>query len=848
MGAFRKHPALFLGMGVTILMLILWVAGVRILNSLDYKVYDAMMAMRGDAGSPSDIVLVQIDEDSVEKLGRWPWPRSILSEGLKKIGAAGPCVIGLSIILSEPERSAGLKEIEGLAKMFSQEVLPAAGQKGALFEKALQDAQVRLDNDRLLAQSLREAANVVLPVYFTGSAVGSETQTADKLLQAQALPEIVKSPDARVPVGNQITMPIRPFLEAAKGIGHINLPEPEDGTYRGEQLYYGYGGLFLPSYTAKLAALYLGAPRDQTGVSLGTAVRLGRLEIPTTPEGALLVSFKGSAGSFKGYSFFDVINDKIPANILKDKIVIVSISAPGIGIILPTSRGMMTDGEYSANVLWAMMHKKFIREPGWRGMVQLLLMLVLGCVITFVLPRLKAKLAFGISAGLALVLVGGCTWLFVSKGTWIGLIHPLLLLIFGYIGILSAQYLVSEKGKEKAEGESAETNRMLGVSFQSQGMLDMAFEKFQRVHPVDKELKSLLYNLGLDFERKRQLNKAAAVYEYIEEHDPKFKDVTERKSKLMQASDTMVFGQGMMSTSGAGRGLMATGTDTKPTLGRYEVIRQLGKGAMGIVYLGQDPRINRTCAIKTVQFAEDFEEDEAKEMKEKFFREAESAGTLSHPNIVTIYDAGEDQGLAYIAMEFLEGEDLDKYTKEDHLLPQRKVLDYIADITDALGYAHEKGIVHRDIKPANIMLLKSGIVKITDFGIARITGSSKTQTGVVKGTPYYMSPEQIQGMKVDGRSDIFSTGVMLYQLLTGKLPFWGESVAALMHQIMNVAPPDPRQYNPKIYKPLLAIINKALEKDREKRYQKASQMAAHMRELGKRVDAAAMQQKAQAGK
>ncbi len=350
-----------------------------------------------------------------------------------------------------------------------------------------------------------------------------------------------------------------------------------------------------------------------------------------------------------------------------------------------------------------------------------------------------------------------------------------------------------------------------------------------------------MYNLALDFERKRQFNKAASVFEYIEDHDAKYKDVKDRKAKLMQASETMVFGEGFGGT--AGDGLLSTGTSTKPTLGRYEIEKQLGKGAMGIVYLGKDPRINRTTAIKTFRFGDDLEAEEAEKLKEKFFREAESAGTLSHPNIVTIYDAGDEQDLAFIAMEFLEGSDLEPYTKKDKLLPIRKVMDYCADVADALDYAHDKGIVHRDIKPANIMLIKGDIIKITDFGIARITATSQTQTGVVKGTPFYMSPEQFSGEKVDGRSDIFSLGTMLYQMLTGVLPFQGESPPALMHQIMNVKHKSPRTINPKIFKPLVTILDKALEKEREKRYKRAMQMATHLRTLGKKVDAAIAHQK-----
>jgi eukaryotic-like serine/threonine-protein kinase len=194
-------------------------------------------------------------------------------------------------------------------------------------------------------------------------------------------------------------------------------------------------------------------------------------------------------------------------------------------------------------------------------------------------------------------------------------------------------------------------------------------------------------------------------------------------------------------------------------------------------------------------------------------------------------------------MEFLEGTELKPFTRKNNLLPIRKVVEYAADIADALDYAHQKGIVHRDIKPSNIMLLNSGAIKITDFGIARITASSRTQTGVIKGTPYYMSPEQISGVKVDGRSDIFSLGTMLFQMLTGEVPFYAESPAALVNQIMNVRHPDPRKFNPKTPAPLVTILDKALEKDRENRYQRATHMARHLRELGARMDNLALAKK-----
>ncbi|MGD8531064.1 MAG: serine/threonine-protein kinase, partial [Syntrophobacterales bacterium] len=277
-------------------------------------------------------------------------------------------------------------------------------------------------------------------------------------------------------------------------------------------------------------------------------------------------------------------------------------------------------------------------------------------------------------------------------------------------------------------------------------------------------------------------------------------------------------------------------SQSKPTLGRYEILEELGRGAMGIVYKGRDPKLGRLTAIKTIRFTDDFDEEQAVKIQEQFYREAEVVAKLSHPNIVTIYDVGEDLDLSYLAMEYLEGESLENYARKENLMSIRTSINVTSQVCDALEYAHARGIVHRDIKPANIMILKNGLVKVTDFGIARATASSKTRTGVIKGTPYYMSPEQISGMKVDGRSDIFSLGIVFYQLLTGELPFGGENLAAIMYQITTVEPEPPTKYNPKIYKAAVAILNRALEKSLEARYQSAKQMGDHLRLLAQKLD------------
>jgi serine/threonine-protein kinase len=257
---------------------------------------------------------------------------------------------------------------------------------------------------------------------------------------------------------------------------------------------------------------------------------------------------------------------------------------------------------------------------------------------------------------------------------------------------------------------------------------------------------------------------------------------------------------------------------------------------MGVVYKAKDPKINRMLAIKTIRFSDEFEEAKLREVKERFLREAEIAGKLSHPTIVSIYDVGEDYDLTYLAMEFLEGEDLHKYCKKGALLPLRKVLFIVGETATALDYAHSEGVIHRDIKPANIMLLKNGKVKVTDFGIAKAVSSSQTKSGIILGTPNYMSPEQINGQAIDGRSDIFSLGVVFFELLTGKLPFQGKNLTNLFYQITQGKHASAREINPKVPKPCEQILDKALAKDPEKRFQTAGDFTKYVKLIIQKID------------
>lgn len=267
-------------------------------------------------------------------------------------------------------------------------------------------------------------------------------------------------------------------------------------------------------------------------------------------------------------------------------------------------------------------------------------------------------------------------------------------------------------------------------------------------------------------------------------------------------------------------------------LGRYLVQHELGRGAMGVVYRARDPVINREVAIKTIPLAAEFEGHELEEARQKFFREAETAGRLSHPNIVTIYDAGEHDGTAYIAMELLRGQHLVEYTSSARLLPPAIAIEIVARLADALHYAHRQGVVHRDVKPANVMFdPPSGELKITDFGIARLTDTGRTRTGIVLGTPSFMSPEQLQGRAVTGRSDLFSLAVTLFQLLTGQLPFRADSMPGLMLAIAQEPPPPIGVIRPGLPKGMQGFLDRALAKDPESRHECGAEFAMVLRDL-----------------
>ncbi len=262
--------------------------------------------------------------------------------------------------------------------------------------------------------------------------------------------------------------------------------------------------------------------------------------------------------------------------------------------------------------------------------------------------------------------------------------------------------------------------------------------------------------------------------------------------------------------------------DEPVQVGRYQVQRIVGKGAMGVVYLAYDPQIGRQVALKTIRPSEGARPEEIAESRARFLREAQAAGKLLHPNIVTIFDVFEDRGTLYIAMEFVEGVLLDAYCTKRNLLPPDQVVNLAGQGLSALDYAHRARIIHRDIKPGNLMVVDGQSLKVMDFGLARDSGASLTHSGAVIGTPHYMSPEQVAGKPLDGRSDVFSMGVVLYELATGERPFQGDSISTVIYRVLHESPPNPRELNPKVPLHLSLAIEKALAKRPDDRYPTAA--------------------------
>jgi serine/threonine-protein kinase len=804
-----------------------------LLSRLEVLIYDTGVKLTNRSpGAAESIALIEIDDPSIEQIGRWPWPRSVLAELLDFLARAEPKAVGLQVILTEPQIDPGLIHVRRLrshvaSATWPKAALPQVEELDMLFGQA----EAELDADARLQRTLENVPNMYLGMFFrVGRPLGRSDRPLPEYVQRSRLSKITAHPGTRAEVlpTEAVYAPLEQFAARAAGIGHLHLFKDSAGGARSEALVLEHYGEYYPSLALLLAARSLNLGAGDIELDLGDSVRVGKLHIKTNPRMEMYTGFYSAQGPdpvFATYSFADVRAGHIRPESFKNKLVLIGPTASGLGNKHATPvRADMSEPEFAGHVIASILNQDFYTRPTWAPWVEIGLLVVVTVYLMLALPNVGAKLAALVSLVFLAALLGGELFLLVSDKLWLQAASPAVLLLLGHVLVTSKRFFLTERLKAEAETDSAYNNRQMGLTFQSQGQLDLALDKFRRL-PVDESVLELIYNLALDFERKRQFSKAASAYDYILRHNAKFRDAGERRERALRMENAVLLGSRTMTGGGT---LVLDGVDQKPTLGRYQIEKELGKGAMGTVYLGRDPKINRVVAIKTLSLQE-FEEAELPGIKERFFREAETAGRLNHPNIVTIYDAGEEHDLAYIAMEYLQGKDLTHLLRKGPL-PIAWAAHAAARIADALDYAHRMDVVHRDIKPANIMYNEADkSLKVTDFGIARITAASRTKTGVVLGTPSYMSPEQLAGKHVDGRSDLFSLGVMLYELVTGRQPFTAESLAALMYQIANVPHTDPREARADVPECLVKIIDRLLQKTPEARYQTGVEVSAELR-------------------
>jgi len=564
--------------------------------------------------------------------------------------------------------------------------------------------------------------------------------------------------------------------EVAPKNGFVDVRPDPDGVLRRSDLWQLNSGVMSPSLPLAIA-----------------------FNSPGTGNGGLLGS-TDDAIFFSSYSELpridtDVLtSDPSIADKLDGATVFVDADPEVVGqsAVLPSGQ-FVTWSEITATLLANVENGETIVTPSSIKALEYLIPALLAIVAVLFLPDRNRRqitiLTVGVIFSMLLI-----EWLLLyAFHIRIDLGRPIV--IFLGVALLCAWLVIDDK---KVSGDAFKK----GAGFLAAGRLEPAFAEFRRCNPSET-IAAVMYKLSLSFEQQAKPERAEAVLEWMKRT------------------------QGTVTAAKSGSSKPA---GVPQRLGRYLIERRIGRGAMGAVYLAKDPRINRPVAVKAIPIEKEFEDDELREARLRFYREAESAGRLTHPNIITVFDAGEDKGLAYIAMEYVPGIALKEFTDKTKLLAPKRALELCAATAEGLDFAHNQGVIHRDIKPANLLYNpKDGTVKISDFGVAQMTDNNKTKTGIVLGTPMYMSPEQLGAEDLTGLSDLFSLGVTLYELLIGEVPFKATNIAVLMTKITTEDPAPVSSRRAGIAPSVDAVLMKAMAKRPPDRFSCGAEMAIALR-------------------
>ncbi|MGH8238541.1 MAG: CHASE2 domain-containing protein, partial [Steroidobacteraceae bacterium] len=676
----------------------------RLISSTAYAPVELMVydrVMRATPAAPdAGVLIVAVDDASIAKLGAWPWPRDVHASLISHLASAGARVVAFSVPVDTSPRTSEAERLRAALALLESSDLGSSEQAQQL-RRLLGESSAGRDPDAHLAQAMQSYGNVVLPADVRlAETLGGKPELPPRLLSTG---DAAALRDART--ADIVAAPTPVLARAAAAVGHTQTLVDGDGTVRSDAAALRVGeDTMLPSLATAIAARAFGVAPAELTFAGGATLHLGERVRPLSTALTMRPHyFPTTPPQFTQYPYWRVMAGDVPVEQLRDKIVIVgfldsSLAAPGT-VTTPASDAspaVLT----AASTVASIVEGKVYSRPTYAVALEWLVAVAVVAFAAFVLPMTGAT--FGALASVLFIVILGVTevGLLSSSQVWVRFMLPGIALVIGYGFFLPGELMRRATSRsEDAKNLSAGSLRTLGQTFQRQGQLDLAFETYRRC-PLDAATMELLYLLGNDFEKRRQIQKASNVYSYIAARDPNYRDLRARRVRLKEQPLT----RGVVPAPPPpppSQSSTSPELETQPAdpdlaypaprharaaraLGRYEIERELGKGAMGTVYLGRDPKINRVVAIKAIPLAQEFEEDDLQEARARFFREAEMAGRLNHPAIVTVYDAGEDQGLAYIAMEYLRGTHMSHFTEAARILPCKNTMLLVARVADAL--------------------------------------------------------------------------------------------------------------------------------------------------------------------
>ena len=830
----KNRRSIVLYLLITVLVIALFLDGNPTFERIELIVQDSMFQFRGARPVSGEVVICALDDVTMDRIG-WPMNRDSLVRLLSGLVRAKPA----AVVCDFDWRS----------------VTPAKNR----------------DDDSLLVKLITDHDRIVLPMQFTFADLGVSVPAVPAAYRHAAWAE--RFPPGAAMNAQAMFGPDHYLADSAEALGSITPLLDADRVVRRFPLLIDYGGVPFASSVLWAVSLQSDVTHRQWWLEPGEAVKVGHREIPIDDRGRCLLNYYGPAGTFayhSGAMFLDTT--RAPVN-LAGKIVVVGPTGFAGRVSLTTRTANDVPAvEVTATAIENVMRASYVRTPSYSALFDLLILGLIGVFSAVVLPKVSPMFRF-IILGISLFVIVNMQYLLFTAFGWVTqTFYPAIEIIF-FMAVSPLMNATEESESQMSRPRKRASRPGVVIDHRaSEGSgAIVTSESSQTIHTG-------VPHTGID-DHSRKVHVASQDTTRLGKSDPtEFVDRDAKPTPPTAMLPTGGAADGDLSDDAPSLGMMpaemredagtpaespppapaphpestqtvdgaappppvdpapfrvegATQTESGQYLGRYRILEEIGRGAMGIVYKGIDPAINRPVAMKTVRLDLAVPPDEREELRNRLLREAQAAGQLSHPNIVTIYDVGSQGDVHYIAMEFLKGYTLERAVLKKMSLNYKIFAKLMIQVCDALEYAHSNELVHRDVKPANIMVMDNFKVKVMDFGIARMAHSNMTQTGVALGTPSYISPEQLSGQGVDRRSDIYSLGIVMYELLTKGKPFTGDNINKLIFNILNERPRRPTESDGSIPEAFDRICEKALAKDPRERYQYASDLSRDLKEF-----------------